>query len=355
MEKLPKVAVVILCWNGKSFLEEFLPHLLQTTYPNVEYVVADNASTDDSVAFVKEHYPQITLLEADENTGFAEGYNVALKQVEADIYVLLNQDVEVTPGWIEPVVKMMQGDPTIGAVQPKLRAQLEKEKFEYAGAAGGHLDSFGYAFTKGRVFWDIEDDKGQYDKEAELVWATGACMFVRAKLYHRFGGLDGDFFAHMEEIDLCWRMKNAGYRIMLCPDSTTYHVGGGSLSYGSPMKTYLNFRNNLSLLMKNHLGWSILLIMPVRLALDVVSAYKFLLEGEPKHWWAVARAHFYFFSHLPSLVKKRLKVKRTLKEHHIGKPNRRGFYRGLIIVDKFLRGKKKFSELDKGKFVNRLE
>ena len=350
MKNYPKVAVVILCWNGKTFLEAFLPPLLKTTYPNVDYYVADNASTDDSVAFVKANYPSVKLIENGTNSGFATGYNLALKQVSADYYVLLNQDVEVSPGWIEPVIELMENDKTIAICQPKLKAQLEKNKFEYAGAAGGHIDRFGYAFTKGRIFNEVEADKGQYDNIADIVWATGACLFIKADLYHKFGGLDDDFFAHMEEVDLCWRIKNAGYAIKLCPQSITYHVGGGSLEYGSPMKTYLNYRNNLSMLVKNLSTSSLFFILPLRFLLDIVSAYKLLLEGEPKHFWAVFKAHFYFITRFFYLLNKRWKVNKVVNTNRIAPRNKSGFYKGLIIVDFFLKAKHKFSDLSQKSF-----
>jgi GT2 family glycosyltransferase len=254
-----KTAVVILNWNGRNFLETFLPSVLEYSARCADVIVADNASTDDSVAFLQEHYPQIRIIEHPKNGGFSKGYNDALKQIDAEYYILLNSDVEVTPNWITPVIEMMDADPSIAACQPKLRSFEDRSQFEYAGAAGGFIDAYGYPFCRGRIFDVLEEDRGQYDDACEVFWATGACLFVRADLYHALGGLDEDFFAHMEEIDFCWRLKNNGHKVMYCPDSTVYHVGGGALPKSSPRKTYLNFRNNLALLVKNlpskRLGW----------------------------------------------------------------------------------------------------
>ena len=247
-----KVAVVILNWNGKSFLEKFLPSVFACNSSYAEIIVADNASTDDSVSFLKSKYPQIKIIQNSSNGGFAKGYNDALKLVEAEYYVLLNSDVEVTPNWIDSVIQLMDTDKSIAACQPKIRAFDDKKSFEYAGAGGGFIDKYGYPFCRGRILDTLEEDKGQYNDVREVFWATGACLFVRSECYHKVNGFDEDFFAHMEEIDLCWRLKNLGYKIMYSPNSTVFHVGGGTLNKTSPKKTYLNFRNNLILLCKNH-------------------------------------------------------------------------------------------------------
>ncbi|MDX2003374.1 MAG: glycosyltransferase family 2 protein [Chitinophagales bacterium] len=347
----PHVAVVILCWNGRKFLEQFVPPLLKTTYPNVSYYVADNASTDDSLDYLRQHFPWVEIIAIDENQGFSTGYNIALKQVQADYYVLLNQDVEVAPGWIEPVIAAMQQGKHIGAAQPKLRAYDSKTDFEYAGAAGGYTDSLGYMFCRGRIFDAVEPDTGQYDTPAEIFWASGAAMFVRAQLYHQIGGLDDTFFAHMEEIDLCWRIKSAGYSIVYCPDSVVYHVGGGSLPQGNPRKTYLNFRNNLFLLYKNLPAYQLWYKMPVRLALDCLAAFKSLAGGNSNDFWAIGRAHRHFFRALPSLRKRRKENWQLIRGASVAGPNRNGSYKGLIIWDFFFRKKTKFSQLDSSKFI----
>jgi len=246
-----KTAVVILNWNGKKFLEKFLPAVIEKSSASADVYVADNCSSDDSVCFLKQKFPQVKIIKNKKNYGFSAGYNQALKQIEAEYFVLLNSDIEVTDNWIEPVINLMESDKTIGACQPKLMSFNDKSLFEYAGAAGGFIDKYGYPFCRGRLFQTIEEDKNQYNDTIEIFWATGACLFVRAEIFKKLGGLDDDFFAHMEEIDICWRMKNAGYKIMYCPNSTVYHVGGGTLHKSNAKKTYLNFRNNLSLLFKN--------------------------------------------------------------------------------------------------------
>jgi GT2 family glycosyltransferase len=288
---LPSVAIVILNYNGRNYLETFLPAVLASTYTNKRVVVADNASTDDSMAFVKNNYPSVECLYNLTNEGFAGGYNWALKLVQADYYVLLNSDVSVTPGWIDPIIALMEGDKTIAACQPKLLSYHQPELFEYAGAAGGWIDSLGYPFSRGRVFDVCEKDEGQYNDPQPVFWASGAAMFVRANVYHELGGLDGSFFAHQEEIDLCWRMQLAGYRIMSCPQSVVYHVGAGTLPRGG-RKVFLNFRNNLLMLGKN-LHWrEKLWKLPLRFTLDGVSAWKGLFTGDTAFFKAIVKAHW---------------------------------------------------------------
>lgn len=288
---LPSVAIVILNYNGRNYLETFLPSVMASTYSNKKIVVADNASTDDSMDFVKNHYPSVECLYNLTNEGFAGGYNWALKLVEADYYVLLNSDVSVTPGWIDPVITLMEADKNIAACQPKLLSYYQPELFEYAGAAGGWIDSLGYPFSRGRVFDVCEKDEGQYNDPQPIFWASGASMFVRAKVYHALGGLDSSFFAHQEEIDLCWRMQLAGYRIMSCPQSVVYHVGAGTLPRGG-RKVFLNFRNNLLMLGKN-LHWTEKLWkLPLRFTLDGVSAWKGLLTGDTAFFRAIVKAHW---------------------------------------------------------------
>jgi GT2 family glycosyltransferase len=341
---MKKVAVVILNYNGKKFLEEFLPNVIANTNAEMaEIVVADNASTDGSVAFMQERFPSIRLIVNDFNGGFATGYNLALKQIEAEYFVLLNSDIEVTPQWIEPVIDLMDSDPNIAACQPKILSYYDKEKFEYAGASGGFIDKYGYPFCRGRVFQHLEEDHGQYDDACEVFWATGACMFVRADLYLQHGGLDDSFFAHMEEIDFCWRMKNLGFKIYCCPQSRVYHIGGGTLPKSSARKTYLNFRNNLSLLYKNLPSNRVFWTIAYRIVLDWVAALKFLCGGGLKDYWAVIRAHFAFYRRIPSLRK----VRKGLPKQLVGQ-----VYQRNIVFENFLRGKKLYSELDPQKFTH---
>lgn len=333
-----KVAVVILNYNGKKFLEQFLPNVISNCDPTwSEIVVADNASTDDSVAFMRERFPQIRLIENGSNGGFATGYNLALRQIEAQYYVLLNSDIEVSPHWLDPVVALMDSDTRIAACQPKILSYYHREQFEYAGASGGFIDKYGYPFCRGRVFQHLENDEGQYDAPMEVFWATGACMFVRADLYHSIGGLDDSFFAHMEEIDLCWRLKNDGYKVYCCPSSKVYHIGGGTLPKNSPRKTYLNFRNNLSLLVKNLPERRVKRTILYRIVLDWVAAFKFLVEGCPKDFGMVFKAHWDFYKRLKSLHTKRKEV---------GHRQVSCVYQRNIVFESVVRGKNRYSELD---------
>jgi len=326
-----KVAVVILNWNGKRFLEKFLPLLIQYNSPIAEIIIADNASDDDSVDFLKKYYPDIRIIQNTENGGFAKGYNDALSQVDAEYYVLLNSDIEVTVNWIDPVIDLMDKDKSIAACQPKIRSFNNKEEYEYAGAAGGYIDKYGYPFCRGRIFQSLEKDEGQYDDVAEIFWATGACMFVRAELYHKLGGLDNDFFAHMEEIDFCWRLKNTGYKIVYCPYSLIFHVGGGTLPKNNSRKTFLNFRNNFFLLYKNLPSGKLFPVFFVRFFLDGLAGMKFLFEGDFKDVFAVTKAHFSFYFSIGKLRKKRKLIKHSdvsciyrksiVFEHYINKKN----------------------------------
>lgn len=332
-------AIVILNWNGRSMLERFLPSVTACC-GQAQVIVADNGSTDDSLSFLQHHYPQLPLIRLDKNYGFAEGYNRALSQVEADCYVLLNSDVECTPGWIEPVVGMMERDPQIAVAQPKLLMFDRKDTFEYAGGAGGYIDKYGYPFCRGRLFSTMEKDHGQYNDQCDIFWATGAAMFVRASVWKELGGLDGDFFAHMEEIDFCWRTHLAGYRVCYCPQSVVYHVGGGTLPKSSPFKTELNFRNNLSMLYKNLPEERRGLVLSMRMWLDRVAAVKFLLEGHRGEYLAVRKAHRQFRQWKPALREKR-KKNGTHKVPQI--------YQGLLLPEYYLLGRKQFTSL-KGKF-----
>lgn len=287
---MSKLAVVILNWNGKKFLERFLPTLLRTLPDYAEAVVCDNASGDDSVAFLQEHFPQVTLLQNDKNEGFARGYNLALQRVEAKYYCLLNSDIEVTDGWIEPVIEQMDANEKIAAVQPKLLSYHRRDEFEYAGASGGYIDKYGYPFCRGRVFGHVEKDRGQYNDVTDIFWATGAAMFVRSDVYRLMEGLDDDFFAHMEEIDFCWRIKNLGYKIKVNPASVVYHIGGGTLPKNNSLKTFLNFRNSLYLLIKNLPDERLAKTLTLRFFLDQVAAFSFLAQGHVKDFTAVYKA-----------------------------------------------------------------
>ena len=335
------IAVVILNWNGKKFLEQFLPALVQHSSKDAELIVADNASTDGSVHFLKSNYPSIRIIENPRNLGFPGGYNAALGKVNADYYILLNSDIEVTPNWILPVAEMMDKDPTIAACQPKILSWSDKKRFEYAGAAGGFIDLYGYPFCRGRLFLELEEDHGQYDDPAEIFWASGACMFVRADLFHKLGGLDEDFFAHMEEIDFCWRLQNEGYKVKYCPDSIVYHIGGGTLPKVSSVKTYLNFRNNFILLYKNLPDELLFRVFSRRLILDGIAALKFLFTAGIGDFLAVIKAHFSFWA----LLRKTKAKRKRLKQGALG-----NVYRKNIVIEHFLKGKKHFSQLDQTRF-----
>lgn len=335
---MPTVAIVILNWNGKNFLERFLPSVMATDYINKSVIVADNASTDDSVSFLQQHYPQVRLIQNKTNEGFAKGYNTALKQVKSDYYVLLNSDVEVTPDWVAPIISLMESDGSISACQPKILSFQNKKQFEYAGACGGWLDFLGYPFMRGRIFDDCETDIGQYDIAQPCFWASGAALFVRAAVYHEMGGMDEYFFAHQEEIDLCWRMQLAGYKIFIQPAAVVYHVGGGTLPAGNSKKTFLNFRNNLIMLAKNSpvgkASWKI----PFRIFLDAVSAWRGLLSGDSGYFIAISKAHFHFMGWL--LFYRKRSVFRVKKSGTLS-----GWYQGSVAWAYFIRKKKTFLEI----------
>lgn len=340
----PSVAVVILNYNTRRHLEEYLPSVL-TNSPGARIVVADNGSPDDSVDFLQQHYPQVEVLDLQHNYGFAQGYNEALKQVKADIYVILNSDVEVTPGWITPIVEAMQRDTTMAIAQPKILAWTEKKRFEYAGAAGGWIDYLGYPFCRGRIFNHREEDCGQYDQPQACFWAAGAAFFIRADLYHAFGGFDGDYFAHNEEIDLCWRVKRAGYSVWCIPQSVVYHLGGGTLQYESPRKVFLNFRNSLYSLLKNEPWGKLCWLLPARFLLDGLAGARFAAKGQFRAIWSIVEAHFSFYSNLPALVTKRKNVSALLAQYRIGPEDKTGVYKGSIIVAHYLHRIKQFSKL----------
>lgn len=333
------VAIVILNWNGKKYLQQFLPSVLATDYPNVRCIIADNASTDDSVLFLQQQFPEVEIIRLVRNFGFAKGYNEALKEVDADYYVLLNSDVEVTSGWLTPMIELLEKDKQYAACQPKILAYHKKEIFEYAGAAGGWIDEYGYPFARGRLFDICEKDEKQYDWEEEVFWASGAVLLIRSEVFHEMEGFDEYFFAHQEEIDLCWRMKLAGYKIFCCPRSVAYHVGGGTLPKGNSKKTFLNFRNNHIMLAKNlhpsERWWKI----PFRIMLDQASGCKGLLNGEVGYFFSITKAHMAFFFWWLLAKKKKKKVReRRVKEL-------KGVYAGSIVWQHFVRGKQRFSEI----------
>jgi len=336
-----KVAIVILNWNGRKFLEQFLPGVIQHS-SDAAVIVADNASSDTSVEWVQQNYPGVRVILNPRNEGFSKGYNLALRQVKAEYFILLNSDVQVTAGWLDPLLDLMEKNPQVAACQPKIRSFTQPEYFEYAGGAGGYIDRFGYPFCRGRLFDHLEKDEGQYDDEKTVLWATGACLMIRSKLYHQAGGLDEDFFAHMEEIDLCWRLNLMGYQVKYCPDSIIYHVGGGTLNKTSPTKTYLNFRNNLALLVKNLPLSSLIFIFSIRLILDGVAGAKFIFTDSFAHTRAVIRAHFYIYFNLGKLFGKRKAVRFISKVQH----PKYGMYKGLVVWDYFIKGKKTFRDLN---------
>ena len=339
---MKKVAVVILNWNGKKLLEQFMPSVIKNTNTELaDVVIADNASSDESISFLESNYPEISIIQLDKNYGFAEGYNKALKQLSNKYYVLLNSDVEVSENWLEPLFELMESDKKIAAIQPKIKSLQQKDHFEHAGAAGGFIDYLGYPFCRGRLLDKIEEDKGQYDTIREIFWASGAALFVRAEQYHAAGGLDKDFFAHMEEIDLCWRLKNRGFRILCNPESTVYHLGGGTLSNHSSRKLYLNFRNNLLMMYKNLPKGKALKILFIRMILDGLAAIKFLLELKISSFFAVIKAHISFYGKFKIFRKKRTQLLPSIKQ-----ANHREIYNKSIIVRYFLKKQKYFSELN---------
>jgi len=289
------IAVVILNWNGVQLLEQFLPSIIAYSQEATVYV-ADNASTDASVAFVKANFPSVKIVINNDNYGFAKGYNEALKYIDADVYALINSDIEVTENWLLPIIETFRTEPDTAIIQPKILDFKNKEYFEYAGAAGGFIDRYGYPFCRGRIFETIEKDNGQYDDDTEIFWASGACFFIRSEVYNQLKGFDGDFFAHQEEIDLCWRAFNKNHIIKYCHASKVYHVGGATLNEGSPRKTFLNFRNSLLMLTKNLPASSLLLVLFARLCLDGIAGVRFLTQGKFRHCVVIIKAHFSFYA-----------------------------------------------------------
>lgn len=329
-----QLAIVILNWNGKDLLEKFLPSII--TYSpkeNATIYVADNASTDDSVSFITSTFPEVKIIQNSQNLGFAGGYNEALKHIKADVYALVNSDIEVTPNWCDSLLKHFDQKQVVAA-QPKIKAFNNKSHFEYAGAAGGFIDAYGFAYCKGRLFDTVEEDLGQYEISTDIFWGSGACLFIRSESFWEIGGFDKDFFAHQEEIDLCWRLHNLGHKIVYEPNSTVYHVGGATLSVGSPQKTYLNFRNSLWMLTKNLPKKKLLPRLFIRLSLDGIAAFKFLTQLQPKHFWAVFRAHLAFYG----------KLNHNLNKRQAGQIQNY-FNTKNIVIQYFLKKKKNYKDL----------
>lgn len=342
MAKHMKIAVVILNWNGEKLFDTFLPSVIENSASDdIEIIVADNGSTDNSIAHIQQFYPSVKIIDLKNNYGFAEGYNQTLKNIKAEFLVLLNSDVKVTPNWINACIEKFEGDKQIAAIQPKILSYDNPGFFEYAGASGGFIDKFGYPFCRGRILNRIENDSGQYNDSTPIFWASGACMFIRGDAFETVGGFDGDFWAHMEEIDLCWRLKSRGFKVVYQPESVVYHLGGGTLSYGSPKKIYLNFRNNLFMLFKNLPKHQFKRIFLARMILDGIAALKFIAGFNFREFWAVLKAHFVFYYHLNKLILKRRETQKhvVVKEH-------REVYPKNIMWKFFIEKKRKFSELN---------
>ena len=335
-----RTAVVILNYNGLRFLKQFLSAVIFQCPPGTEVIVADNNSSDGTVQWMKENYPEIRVIQNPVNYGFAKGYNEALRQVDAEYFVILNSDIEITPGWLAPLIEYMEQHPDVAACHPKILAFNDKQHFEYAGAGGGFIDIFGFPFCRGRIFTTLETDAGQYDDMTSVFWATGACMITRANIFWQAGGFDDFFFAHMEEIDLCWRFQRMGYKIMYLPFSKVFHIGGGTLPKNSPRKTFLNYRNNLSMLAKNlPAGWLIPVFL-FRFLADAVASAVFLFQSGFPHFISVWKAYFGFLANLGSIIRKRKEFRRMYSYHL---PST--IYRGSVLLSYFIGGKKKFSQL----------
>ncbi len=335
---MTSVSIVILNYNGQHFLEKFLPTIIEHSKGH-QIVIADNNSSDGSIDFIMNSYPEILLISFTKNYGFCGGYNRALKQLNTDIFVIINSDIEVTKNWITPVLQLFDKDDKIAAVQPKLLDFNFRNKFEYAGGAGGFIDKYGYPFCRGRIFDTIETDIGQYNEDREIFWASGACLFIRKDLFDFYGGFDDDFFAHMEEIDLCWRMKLDGYKVYYCGNSVVYHVGGGTLAYANPQKTFLNFRNSLLVLIKNLPTQELIWKIPIRLVLDYIASFKYVLSGKIIDAFMIIKAHFYVLFNLSITINKRNFKSMSNKKLA-------GVYPKLLLSDYYIKKNRNFSDLD---------
>jgi GT2 family glycosyltransferase len=338
---MTEVAVVILNFNGRNFLQQFLPAVIIHS-ASAKIIVADNGSTDDSVSLLEKEFPEVEVIKIENNLGFSGGYNYALKKVDAEYFVLLNSDVEVTANWLAPTINLFKRDSSIVAAQPKILSYHQKDAFEYAGAGGGFIDLLGYPFCRGRIFDHLEKDTGQYDDTRQVFWATGACLFIRSDMYNGANGLDEDFFAHMEEIDLCWRLNRAGHSIYYVGESIVYHVGAGTLARSSPRKTFLNFRNGISLLVLHLPARELVWKLPVRILLDLAAAFKFLLQGSLADFGAVIKATGSSLWQLRYNLIKRNKLSKQVPRFNVSKQ-----YKRLLVADYYLLGKKTFRDLIK--------
>lgn len=330
-----KIAIVILNWNGKKLLEQFLPSVVNFSLRDATIYLADNASTDASIGYIKEFFPAVKIVENTINGGYAKGYNDALRSIDADIYCLLNSDIEVTENWLKPIIKVFKSDKKTAIIQPKLLDFNDKTKFEYAGAAGGFIDLFGYPYCRGRIFNHLETDKAQFNDETDILWASGACLFIRSNVYHLLDGLDEDYFAHQEEIDLCWRAKNCGYKIKYVGTSTVYHIGGATLQETNPQKTFLNFRNSLFNILKNIPKKLLIFVLISRLIFDGIAGIKFILELRPIHTLAILKAHLSFYKNFFKFLEKRKKLNKN-QEYKLF---------NSIVWQHFILGRKKFKDL----------
>jgi hypothetical protein len=331
---MTRVAVVILNFNGEKLLRQFLPSVIQHS-PQAEVIVADNGSTDESQSVLRTHFPTVRVIALEQNFGFCGGYNRALKSVDAEIVVLLNSDVEVTPGWLDGPLKLLQKDSSIAAVQPRILSYRDRHKFEYAGAAGGFIDTLGYPFCRGRLFDHLEEDRGQYNDERQIFWASGACLIIRSSVFHQFGGFDEDFFAHMEEIDLCWKINRSNQKVFYCGKSIVYHLGAGTLEYENPRKTFLNFRNGLIMIYKHLSPVELWYKLPFRILLDWTASLLFLFKGKSANAGAVFDAHNHFFNTIGQNRRKRAEIQSKYPNYP-----RTYVHPGLIIFDYYLRKKK---------------
>ena len=341
-----KIAVVILNWNGRHWLEKFLPLTIKYSKEVAQVYVIDNASTDDSISFLSSHFPEVEIIINKSNLGFAAGYNAGLKQIKSRYYVLLNSDVEVTPYWLSGMTDVLDRSGNVAAVQPKILSYDRKDLFEYAGAAGGYIDRFGYTFCRGRVFNAIEQDRGQFDEEHNIFWGSGACLMIRSNVYHKLGGLDPDFFAHMEEIDLCWRIHHIGMKVTYCPSSTIYHVGGGTLSQTNPKKTYLNFRNNLIMLYKNLTQKRMFQIVLYRMLLDGLAGVLAIYQRRFKDFVAIIKAHWSFLGGFSKWKRKRNRTKELCNGKMIDLNGIDGYYPKSVVWQYFFKRNKSYDSLD---------
>jgi len=339
--ELDTVAIVVLSYNGKDLLHKFLPPIIATAPAYAKVYVIDNASIDGTYVWLQANFPNITIVRLQVNKGFTNGYVEGLKSISAKYYVLISSDVEVSPNWVEPIIQQMEADPTVGLAQPKIKSYNNKTQYEYSGAAGAYIDSLGYPFCRGRVFFTIEEDNGQYDDIAEVFWCSGACMFIRADVYHQLNGFDNDYYAHMEDIDISWRAKNAGYKVIVVPQSIVYHVGGHIISYGSPPKIFRNYKNGLIMMTKNLPAGQLVWKLPIRLLLDITAAYRALFQGNTKEYFAIMKAHLQYFLGIFIWFKKRKNARAEIS----ATPNTTGVFKGSVVWRYFILGRKTFNNL----------